>query len=576
MTALSPAAAVHGRGGIRILGRAVGVLLVLTAVVDAAFLTGLVVTNGTNDALVNIGLSLASQWVPVSVFWLVAARTGFRQPAVLLAGAAVTVSAIGDSYWALSADADGRLPFPSPADAGYLLFYPLMLLALVVLARRRLAGVGGLVLLETVVATVGASAVLAVVLDPVITAAADGDSPLGILVASAYPLFDLILLAVIAGIATARAVPFERHGWALVAGLAIFVVADVAYALLENEGAYVAGTPLDATWAIGLALLTWWVAGVPGTTDDGSIPLRRTAVSPLPAVAVFAGLVLLVIGTQVRLSGPAVVLAAITVGLGAGPFIFRQAMLGRMLAAQDAAVSRLTELDRAKSDLLTTVNHEFRTPLTSINGHVELLLDGGAGDLPPAAIGMLETVERNGRRLQDLMDETFASSRFDERPELRIDEPVEVAALVRRAAERVVPFASRRGGGIVVADAEPAVRTHGDAEQLERALVNVLDNAVKFGGDEPRVTVSAGVADDRVLIRVSDRGLGIPADEQRDIFSRFFRASNARRAAIPGVGLGLSIAGQIVALHGGTIGVDSVVGAGTTVTVSLPEAPPAS
>jgi signal transduction histidine kinase len=511
----------------------------------------------------------------VSVFWLVAARTGFRQPAVLLAGAAVTVSAIGDSYWALSADADGALPFPSPADIGYLLFYPLMVAALLVLARRRLAGVGALVLLETAVATVGASAVLAVVLDPAIATAAS-ESTFGGVVASAYPLFDLLLLAVVAGIASARAVPFERHGWALVAGLAIFAVADVAYALLENDGAYVAGTPLDATWAIGLGLITWWVAGVPDAVTDQVVPPRRNAVGPLPAVAVLTAVVLLVIGTQVRLSTLAVALAAITVALGAAPFVFRQAMLGRMLAAQEAAVTRLTELDRAKSDLLATVNHEFRTPLTSINGHVELLLDGGAGDLPPAATGMLETVERNGRRLQELMDLTFASSRFEEHPQLKVDVPVDVTALVERAVARVAPFASLRGGEVVAAAGDSPGYAHGDPEQLEQAVVNVLDNAVKFGGEAPRVAVTTGVAGEAVLIRVYDQGIGIPDEEQRDIFSRFFRASNARRAAIPGVGLGLSIARQIVAAHDGAIGVESATGAGTTVTIRLPAAQPAA
>lgn len=557
------------------LGLAISGMLVLTALVDAAFLAGLIVTNGSNDPIVNVGLSLASQWVPVSVFWLVAARTGFRQPAVLLAGAAVTVSAIGDSYWALSADADGHLPFPSPADVGYLLFYPLMVAALLVLARRRLAVVGALVLLEAAVATVGASALLAVVLDPVIAAAA-ADGTFGGVVSSAYPLFDLLLLAVVAGIASARAVPLERHGWGLVVGLAIFAVADVAYALLENDGAYVGGTPLDATWAIGLGLITWWVAGVPAPAAARVVPLRRHLVSPLPAVAVVTGLVLLVIGTRLPLSGLAVTLAAITVGLGAVPFVFRQAMLGRMLAAREAAVSRLTELDRAKSDMLATVNHEFRTPLTSINGHVELLLDGDAGDLPPEATGMLETIERNGRRLQELMDLTFASSRFDESPVLHVDMPVEVTDLVHRAVARVTPLAELRGGEIVTATADSTAHAQGDPGQLEQVLVNVLDNAVKFGGEAPRVEVTTGLAGGTVLIRVSDSGIGIPDEERADIFSRFFRASNARRAAIPGVGLGLSIAGQIVAAHGGSIGVESARGAGTTVTIRLPAAQPSA
>jgi signal transduction histidine kinase len=577
MTALSPAAVPHGLGTSA--GRVVGVLLALTALVDVAYLAGLIITNGDNDPVVNIGLSLASQWVPVSVFWVVAARTRFHHAALLIACLAVTVSAIGDSYWTLAAGPDGDLDFPSPADIGYVLFYPLMFAALVVLARRHLAGVGRLVLLETAVAAVGAAAVLELVLDPAIQSATRNDGILGVAVGAAYPLFDLILLAGIVGVASARAIPITRHAWALIAGLAIFIVADVVFAVLENNDAYVAGTPLDATWAVGLALITWWGAGVPDSAIDAPAPLRRRTYNAIPAIAVLAGLVLLIVATRVDVSPLAVALAATTVALGIAPLVFRQAMLGRLLAAQDVAVTRLTELDRAKSTMITTINHEFRTPLTAITGHVELLLDGGAGDLPPAAIDTLQTVERNSRRLQELIDVTFASSRLDESPALHVDEPVGIAQLVHRATAGVETLASRRGAEIVVTEPDASLATHGDVEQLERMLVSVLDNALKYGGDEPRIGVSARATGGGVVIQVSDGGIGIPTEEQADIFSRFYRASNARRAAIPGVGLGLSVARQIVAAHGGSITVESAVGTGTTVTIRLPlttEASPAT
>lgn len=568
MTALSPAAATRGLGWPA--GRAVGVLLVLTALVDIAYLAGLIATNGDNDPVVNVGLSLASQWVPVSVFWVVAARTRFKHPALLLAGVAVTASAVGDSYWTLAAGADGELDFPSLADIGYLLFYPLMFAALVALARRQLAGVGRLVLLETAVAAVGAAAVLELVLDPTFARAAGNESILGFAIAAAYPLFDLVLLAGIAGIASARAIAITPHGWGLIAGLSIFVVADAVYAVLQNDDAYVSGTPLDATWAVGLALITWWGAGLPASALEAPAPPRRTTVGPIPALAVVAGLVVLIVATRMPVSPLAVALAATTVALGVAPLVFRQAMLGRLLAAQDAAATRLTELDRARSTMITTVNHEFRTPLTTSTGHVELLLDGGAGDLPPAAIEVLETVERNSHRLQDLIDVTFASSRLDERPALPIDQPVEIATLVHRATTRVEALVASRRGQIVITEPDASLASHGDAEQLERMLVNLLDNAIKYGGDDPRIGVSARKAAGEVLIRISDRGIGIPTEEQSDVFSRFFRGSNARRAAIPGVGLGLSLARQIAAAHGGSITVDSAVGTGTTVTVHLP------
>jgi signal transduction histidine kinase len=567
VTVIRPAAVLPARAESSGLSRAIGAFLALTVAADAAFLIGLTFTNGAESPLVNVGLSLATQWIPVTVFWLVAARTAFRHRTVIVAAAGVTFSAIGDGYWSVAADADGTLPQPWIADTGYLLFYPLMLIALVLLVRPQLRGVGGLVLLETAVATVGAAAVLAVILDPVLAAALTGDDMVTDAVAIAYPLFDLILIAMIAGIASVPGISFGPHRWALIAGLGVFAAADVAYALLANDDTYVVGTPLDATWAIGLGLITWWVTGVSGLPVERSVVSRRSVVS-LPAVAVLAGLAVLVVGTQAELSMMAVVLAALTVALGAVPIIFRQAMLGRMLTAQEEAVRRLTELDRAKTDMLTTVNHEFRTPLTSINGHVDLLLDDDG--LPPATRAVLETIERNGARLQALIDETFAASRFEDGTAALNRSVVDVADLSTRAVRGVEAAAAKHRVAVHLAAVDPELRIDGDPGHLGRALGNLLDNAVKFTEPGGRVLVSAERGKGGAVIRITDDGMGIPAGDIPRLFSRFFRASNVQNAAIPGVGLGLSTAKQIVEAHGGSIQVESAEGSGTTMTMRLP------
>src|SRR5690606_9383520 len=106
-------------------------------------------------------------------------------------------------------------------------------------------------------------------------------------------------------------------------------------------------------------------------------------------------------------------LAALTVGLGAAPIVFRHAMLGRMLEAREEALRRLTELDQDKTDILVTMNHEFRTPLTSVIGNVDLLLDRGAGELPPEAVRSLTTMGRNAGRLKRLLDEMLSAAVFE-------------------------------------------------------------------------------------------------------------------------------------------------------------------
>jgi two-component system phosphate regulon sensor histidine kinase PhoR len=147
---------------------------------------------------------------------------------------------------------------------------------------------------------------------------------------------------------------------------------------------------------------------------------------------------------------------------------------------------------------------------------------------------------------------------------------------VHRVIEHVEPLAQTRGVTLVVTGEDTALLVEADGTHLERALTSIVDNAVKFTdrGGQVTVAVTASPADDEALIVVSDTGIGIPADDIPRLFTRFFRASNVQKAAIPGVGLGLSIAQQVVQAHGGTIGVESAVGGGTTMTVRLPASAP--
>ena len=547
---------------------AIRVLLVATVAVNAAFLAGLVLSDGQNSPLVNVGLSLATQWVPVTIFWLVAAMTGFRRLEVIIAAAAVTLSALGDSYYSLAMDADGYLAFPSIADALYLVFYPLMVAALVVLVRSQIKGIGRLVALESVIASLGAATLLAVLLDPVIQAALTGDRALDRAVALAYPLFDLLVLAVMAGILAAPGINVGRRWWSLAVGLGIFTAADITYALLEDRGSYLAGSPLDATWAIGLAFITWWVAGTIAPRSSRT-RVRKSLAVPIAAIAVAAGLAVLVVATQAPLSTLAVVLAALTVGLAAVPIILRQAMMGQLLAAQQDVVRQFTEIDHDKSAMLASMSRDLKTPVAAINSNAELLFDG---DLATAAVDKVQGIQRSAARIQTLVDNLLAMSTLQGGFALAALTRSDLAGVLERATASLRPLATSKNVHLSTDLNAAALIVDADRGQLQRAFGHLIENAVKFTPERGIVRVTAeDPFDGSLVVRVTDTGMGIPRDDIPRLFTRFFRAGNAHSAAVPGANLGLSIAKGIIEAHGGEIEIASQLGQGTTVTVVLPK-----
>ncbi|HEY3339421.1 MAG TPA: EAL domain-containing protein [Propionicimonas sp.] len=258
-------------------------------------------------------LGLLTVWAPAAVCWLAASSARLRRPDVLLAAAAVTAYAAGDTVYLVTSIGGGVVPFPSLADVGYLLVYPLLLAALVVTVRRHARGLTLWVWLDCAVGSLGAAAVLAVVMQPVLESAGEGLSPLATLAATGPPVFDLVLVAFIAGIASLRGVEMGVRWTMLASGLLIFAATDVVYGLQVASGTYVLGTPVDAGWAVGLALMATWVElasrskRAPGlATHDAS----RTAAMAVSSVATVAGLGVLVASSQVAVSPLALSLAA--------------------------------------------------------------------------------------------------------------------------------------------------------------------------------------------------------------------------------------------------------------------------
>ena len=252
----------------------------------------------------------------------------------------------------------------------------------------------------------------------------------------------------------------------------------------------------------------------------------------------------------------------------------REAAHAALLAALDherAAVERLQDLEQVKADFVATVSHELRTPLTSMIGYVELLDDGAVGELTADQRAVMNRLERNGRRLLLLVEDLLLLSQIEAR-QMRFH-PVEcdLRDTARAAYDALGPLLATRHLDMVVRLPDVPVCHEGDPEQVERLVLNLISNGVKFTPDGGRVELVVSDLGDTVEVVVLDTGMGIPADEQDQLFTRFFRASTATAQAIQGTGLGLTIVQAIVERHGGRISVSSSEGLGTNVSVSLPK-----
>ena len=237
-------------------------------------------------------------------------------------------------------------------------------------------------------------------------------------------------------------------------------------------------------------------------------------------------------------------------------------------------LDRMEELGRAKSDFVSTISHELRTPLTSVIGYVELLLDGGPGVPTAEQCRMLGIIDRNGKRLLTLIGDLLTMSRVDAGIFALQTGPVNLAEVVERVREVTEPAVATAGLELTI-DLRGATDLVGDREQLERSILNLVSNAVKFSSPGGRVEIATRTDGDDVAISVHDTGSGIPADEQAQLFTRFFRATRTLEQQVPGTGLGLYIVSQIVELHGGAMDVVSS-SAGSTFTMRVPIAGPPS
>ena len=234
--------------------------------------------------------------------------------------------------------------------------------------------------------------------------------------------------------------------------------------------------------------------------------------------------------------------------------------------ALEAANEELKELDQLKSDFVSMVSHELRAPLTNINGSIELMLADDTMD-PETQRAMLRIIAEQTARLTRLVQGILNVNRIEARKLELHPEVVFIHPILERVVREIAQTTERH---VFELPDTPLPPVWADPDRLQEILSNLLDNAVKYSPDGGTIRVGAQVLEDRMVISVSDPGLGIPARELDKIFEKFHRVDRGDARATYGHGLGLYISKRLVEAHGGDIWVESELGRGSTFYFTLP------
>jgi len=235
----------------------------------------------------------------------------------------------------------------------------------------------------------------------------------------------------------------------------------------------------------------------------------------------------------------------------------------RLRDTERRLVSELQEIDRYKGELIATISHELKTPLTSIIGHTELLEDA---EVHAASVS---AISRNAARLDRLVTNLLSYSKIQDRREL-VRRPLDLEEVCRTSVEMLAVQAAGGGVDLTLCPAPAPVVVNGDPEELPRVVDNICANAVKYTRPGGTVSVEVRASGGYGEVVVTDTGLGISPGDLGHLFSAFHRSTNPDALTIPGTGLGLAISRRIAELHGGTIEVESELGRGSTFTLRVP------
>ena len=236
-----------------------------------------------------------------------------------------------------------------------------------------------------------------------------------------------------------------------------------------------------------------------------------------------------------------------------------------------AVIQDITEhvkLDNMQKELVADVSHELKTPITSIMGYADTLLEGGYDEKTQTKF--LNVIASESRRMARLVTDLLTLSRYDSNKKKTKKETFDLGELVKMCQEKLAIEIKKKGhkvNSFVTADVPPV---YADKDDIERVVLNILTNSIKYTPDNGEIKIYVGFVYNDAYIKIFDNGIGIPEDDLSRIFERFYRVDKARTREMGGTGLGLSIAKEILDKNGGSIDIKSKVGEGTEVVIRIP------
>jgi signal transduction histidine kinase/DNA-binding response OmpR family regulator len=475
-------------------------------------------------------------------------------------------SALGSSWWVFYPHVTGRtVPFPSPADAGYLLTDLTLLVVLVLVGQHgRKGGTRGATIDAVIAAVAIATVSWAFLIEPLL--AAEATTLQERLISVSYAAIDLLLVGTLLRLWFLRGIQRPAHIM-LAAGFLLHVLGNESYAVSLLSDDLVVGTWYDPLYLVSWSLIAGGALHpsmrlLVSSETRRADSLTRGRLAFLAAAMVLPSAViigeLMLVGRLAESSRVGLVFVTVVMSL-----LVLERMRGLLV---DLGQQR--EMQRLKNEFTSVVSHELRTPLTSIRGSLGLMAGGALGAIPPQAQRMLDIAVTNTDRLIRLINDILDLERI-ESGEVAMDvRPVDARAVIDEAIRTLEGMACE--AGVRLEAGGSPITVSGDRDRLIQALTNLLGNAIKFSPSGASVRAIVERTGEQATFRVEDEGRGIPADRLEEIFQAFEQVDASDSREHGGTGLGLAISRMIVQRHGGRIWAKSTVGRGSTFSFTVP------